>query len=237
MSDIFREVEEELQRQKMKRIWDRYGLWVIGGALAIILGTVGFKGWEAYQASQAADRGDRFLAALELSEEGRTDEAAAALEALTQDGGPGYAILSRFRAASDLSIGGDAQAALDAFDAIAADSNVDGFLQDIARIRAGYIAVDMETADAVRSRIGDLAEADGPLRFSAREILGLSAWAASDYQAAKTQYDALRSDTEMPTAMRQRVELMQALLASRLDDTEAAAGSAQSSGDTSAETQ
>lgn len=216
MSDIFREVEEELQRQKLKQFWNRYGMLIVGAAVLIVVATLAYKGWEAYQVSTAADRGDRFIAALELSDQGDTQGARAAFDELIS-GGSGYAVLARFRAASDLAAGTDAAGGLAGFDAIVADNGVDAFLRDVARIRAGYIAVDLEEFDAVSDRVSDLAVSGSPLRFSAREILGLAAWKSGNLSVASARFESLREDGETPPDLRQRVEVMLALVRSRLE--------------------
>ena len=46
MSDIFNEVDEEVRREKLKRLWDRYQVFIIGGAI-LIVGLVG--GWRLNQ--------------------------------------------------------------------------------------------------------------------------------------------------------------------------------------------
>jgi len=218
MSDIFREVDEELQRKQMKRLWHRYGYLVIGGALLIVAFTAGYKGWQAYQESVAGERGDRFIAAVQLSKDGSIDEAKAEFDQLSKDGGAGYALLAKFRSASDLAASGDSQAALAAFDALSRDPELDAFVQNVARIRAAYLAVDLESYESIISRIGDLAEAGNPLRFSAREVLGLSAWKHENLTESRERFESLRDDSETPADLRQRANFMLALLKSRLSE-------------------
>ena len=45
MSDIFREVDEDIRRDQIKKLWDRFGPYVLGLALLIVLGTAGYRGW------------------------------------------------------------------------------------------------------------------------------------------------------------------------------------------------
>ncbi len=46
MSDIFREVDEDLRREQFKRLWDRFGTYVIGLAVLIVVVTAGYRGWD-----------------------------------------------------------------------------------------------------------------------------------------------------------------------------------------------
>jgi hypothetical protein len=46
MSDIIREVDEELRHERYMRLRDRYGLYLIAAALIVV---VGVGGWRAYE--------------------------------------------------------------------------------------------------------------------------------------------------------------------------------------------
>ncbi|MEM1378619.1 MAG: tetratricopeptide repeat protein, partial [Pseudomonadota bacterium] len=63
MSDdsFIREVQEELRQDKLKEFWSKYGVAIVGGAIAIALGTAAWVGWQSYTTSQANASGDRFL--------------------------------------------------------------------------------------------------------------------------------------------------------------------------------
>ena len=49
MSDIFREVDEDLRREQYKRLWDRFGGYVIGLAVLIVVAVGGYKAWEWWE--------------------------------------------------------------------------------------------------------------------------------------------------------------------------------------------
>ena len=157
MSDIFREVDEDLRREQYKRLWDRFGSYVIGLAVLIVVAVGGFKAWEWWETSRAAATGDRFLAALVLSEEGKHDEAIAALDAVAVDGSGDYPMLAIFRSAGEKAAAGDGDGAVAAYDAIATRSGVPPLVGDLARIRAALILADSESPQNLISRIGDLA--------------------------------------------------------------------------------
>ena len=55
MSDesLFREVDEEVRQDQLKKIWDRYGNIILAVCLAVIALVAGIKGWEYWQTKQA----------------------------------------------------------------------------------------------------------------------------------------------------------------------------------------
>ena len=154
MSDdsFIREVEEELRSDRLKGFWDRFGTYIIAAAVIVVIATAAWTGYEYYTESRANASGDRFLAALNLANEGKSDEALAALQKLEADGYGAYPVLARMRAATVLQDKGDAAGAVAAFDAVAADTSAPQAVRDMANIRAAYILVDTGSATDVAER-------------------------------------------------------------------------------------
>lgn len=210
MSDdsFIREVEEELRSDRLKGIWDRFGPILIGAAILIVVATAGWRGYEYYVDSRASASGDRFLAALNLANDGKSDEALAALEALEGDGFGAYPVLARMRAATVLQEKGDSAGAVAAFDAVAADTSAPVAVRDIANIRAAFILVDSGTASDVAERAEALSSDDNPLRHAAREALGLAAWKEGRLADAKVLFQQIADDPAAPRNAQQRAAIM-----------------------------
>jgi hypothetical protein len=211
MSDIIREVDEELRHERYKKLWDRYGLYVVGAALLVVALVAGWRGYEWYAARQAAESGARFEAAMQLGTDGKRAEAEAAFNELAKGGTSGYRVLARFRAASEAGKT-DAKAGVAAFDAIAADNSVEPAMRDIARLQAGYLLVDTASVDEMKKRMEPLAAPAAPFRYSANELIGLAHYRAGEYEAAAKIFAAILSEPEAPPALRQRAQLMNALV-------------------------
>ena len=102
MSDdsFIREVNEELRQDQARALWDRYGAILIGIAVAIVLATASYVAWDYWNRSRANKSGDDFSQALALANQGKADEALAAMQALEKDGYGAYPLLARMRASS-----------------------------------------------------------------------------------------------------------------------------------------
>ncbi|MFJ5488084.1 tetratricopeptide repeat protein, partial [Hansschlegelia beijingensis] len=148
MADIFTEVQEDLRRERLKQLWDRYGALLIALALLLVIGIGAWRGYEYYQAREAEQAGDRYEAASRLAEDGKSDEARAAFASLGADGPAGYAVLSKLREADEVAKS-DQAGALKLYEEIA-NGTGDEMLRDAARIRGAYIAADIGTLDDVR---------------------------------------------------------------------------------------
>jgi len=215
MSDIFREVDEDLRREQYKRLWDRFGPYVIGLAVLIVAVTAGWRLWEYWQLRSAEATGDRFVAALTLADEGKHEEAIAALREVAADGSGLYPVLADFRAAAEKAATGDTEGAVEGFDAIAASSGTPDTIKPIARLRAALILVDTASLADLEDRIGDLAATGEPWRHSAREILGLAAWRVGDLETARKYYEQIAADQEKPADLQTRAQFMLALIQAR----------------------
>lgn len=216
MSDdsFIREVDEELRQDQAKALWKRFGPYLIGAAVAVVVATAGWRFYEYTVESRASASGDRFLAALELIREGKTDEAQQALQSLEQDSYGSYPVLARMREATLKAEAGDVAGAVVAFDAVAADGSVPTVVRDMARLRAGLLLIDNGSYDDVAERVEVLASDTNSLRFSAREALGLAAWKAGDAANAKTLFEQIAGDTAAPRALAQRARTMLDLIRS-----------------------
>ncbi len=214
-SSFIREVNEELRSDAFKSFWRRYRPVIIGLAVLIVVGTAALRGWDYWQQKTAARSGDQFLAALDLAQQGKTDEALTAFSALEQTGDGSYPVLARLRAATVTADRGDKQAAADQFLSAATDSSIPQALRDIARLRAGYLLVDVADYNAVSSAVEVLAVPENGARHSAREILGLAAWKAGDYARARDWFNEITADTASPSGIRQRAGVMLDMIAGR----------------------
>ena len=67
MSDIFQEVDEEVRREQLKKLWERYGAYMIALCVLVVAATGGWRAYEWYQAKQAAQAGTAFQAAIDLA--------------------------------------------------------------------------------------------------------------------------------------------------------------------------
>ena len=212
MTDIFHEVDEEVRREQLKKLWQRYGNYIIAGCLLVIVGIAAWRGYEWFETKHAAESGAAFEQAVTLAESGKPQEAEAAFAKLANGGTAGYRVLARLREAAELAQS-EPNAAIKAYDEIAADRGAGRVMQDLATLRTGYLLVDQTSYAELRSRLEPLAGSGRPFRHSARELLALSAWTHGDVAAAKQWTEAIIGDPQTPAGARGRAEVLSQLIA------------------------
>mgnify|MGYP001809586547 CR=1 FL=1 len=213
MSDIVREIEEDIRKERMAKLWRRFRVPVIAVAVLVIAGVGAWRGWVGYQQAQSARSGDRFMAAVDLSRQGQHREAADAFAALSRDGSGGYPGLAAIRAAVETARAGNIQAAVEALDRVAADTGLAPATRDVARLRAAMLLVDSAAPADIDRRLEPLAVDSSAFRALARERMGLAAMRAGDRPKAARLFDQFATDPDATQAMRNRVQLLLAILA------------------------
>lgn len=214
MSDesIFREVDEELRREQLREYWNKYGLYVVGAALAIIACVAGYKGYQYWSAQRAAAAGESYMRALTLAEKGQRDEAVKLYRELADNGPKGYRLLSRLRMAASVAAGGKTDEAVQILDALAGEARADDVFDGFARIQAAMLRLDKADYSEMQKRLGSMTAANNSWRHSARELLGISAYKAGRMEEAEKQFNEVLADPAAPENLRRRAEMMLALV-------------------------
>ena len=211
MSELFDEVDEDVRRDQLKKLWEQYSIYIIAGALLIIAAVGGWRGYQYLEAKKAAEAGAAFEKAAELSEQNKHAEAEAAFNELAAKAPAGYRMLARLRAAAEVA-SSDPQAAAKKYDDIAADTSVGAEERDLARVRAAGLLLDSASYPSMLARLETATAPAATFRHSARELLALSAWRANDTAATRQWLDMIANDGETPSGLRSRAEALQALL-------------------------
>lgn len=210
MADIFREIDEEVRREKAAVFWSRYGKLIMALAAIAVLAVAGWQVWLAQERKKSEVEGAKLESALKLSRDGNSGEAETILKQLAADAPAGYRQIARFRLAAEQGKA-DPAAGATAFDALAADASLGQSYRDLARLRAGMLRVDLVPYTELKTALEPLTVTGNSWRFTAREMLGIAALKANQFDEASRWFDALMSDPQTPGALRQRVELYLAL--------------------------
>ena len=209
---FLREVDEAVRHDQYKKLWDRYGVLALGAAALVVVGVAGYKGWSYWQEKRAQDAGAKFTQALLMEDGADAAKAREMLTALAEKGPEGYRVLARFQLAAAEAKAGDIDKAVADYDALAIDPGVDPILQGHATLQAAALRLDKADYAEMERRLQGLVDSNSAWRFSARELLGLSAYRLNNIPEAERQFSALIGDQGTPPNLRERADMMLALI-------------------------
>jgi hypothetical protein len=209
--DFIREVNEAVRQEKYKQLWDQYGLYVLALAVLLVAGVAGYNAWTFWRQNQAQTAGAEFTQAVTLAESA-DPKAKELLDALAKKGPAGYQVLARFQLAAAEAKAGKIDDAVAAYDALASDASVDRILQGVAVLQAASLRLDRADFAEMERRLKPLVDSNSAWRYSARELLGLSAYKQNDMREAERQFSTLLGDQGTPQSSRERADMMLALI-------------------------
>lgn len=94
MSDFFKELEDDIREERVYVLWRKYGNYIIGLAVAIVIGTSCYTLWNYLKYKSQLQSHVSFLGAVDLMKQGKKDEALKAFQTLAEEGG-GYGKLAQ----------------------------------------------------------------------------------------------------------------------------------------------
>jgi hypothetical protein len=206
LSDIFREIDEELRRDNLLKLLSRYWPYLAGIVVAALAIAGGIAGWRQHQLSLRQDQSTRYAAALALAAQGKDAEAVKLLGALARGGG-GYAELAGFEEAAVLAKSGHHKQAIAVYSRIAA-TNPHPLFRDLAVLLSAMQQLRQDAAQTVIDKLKPLIAPGNPWRPSALELTALAELEAGDKSGARGLYKELSVDPAAPPGLRARAAEM-----------------------------
>ena len=211
---LLREVDEELRRERLEKLWQKYGVYLIGAAALLVASVGAFKYNEARNRAAAEAGGAQLETASALAKAGKADDAAKAFEALVASGKPGYAALAELNVAGALVKAGKPADALAAFDKLAAKSGTDPLIASFAQLQAAALRIGEADFTEVKNRLTPLMADGSPWKAAATEMLGTAAIKAGKLDEARTALAPLLADPKLPKTTVERIKILLSVVAS-----------------------
>lgn len=203
MADIFREVDEEVRQERLNELWKKYGPWLIGAAVVIVVATAGVTGWRQYSLSQRLSASDKFNAAVAMAAADRAG-AEKALAALASDAPEPYATLARMREAGLRASAGDKTAAAVFDEVVRTTSDTD--LKELAKLLSAVQGISTDPPDTVAAKLKPLAADGQPWHGLARDYLAALAYKKGDVAGARTIWEQIAKDVSSSAQLKARAE-------------------------------
>ena len=226
MTDVFREIDEEVRAEQVRLAVRRYG-WLVG--LVAVLVLVGVGSWQAiaYRDRQAQARlSAAYLHATRQADDLATngfggtspqltaarDAAIASFAPLEGSGDAGIRTLARLRAAQLLSDRGDTAGAVRLLDAVAGDGAAEPAMRDLATLFSVERQLATGRPDVLHKRLDGIEEPGGAFRALAFEAQAAIDLARGQVADARREIELVLTDGAAPQGARERAAtLLQAI--------------------------
>ncbi len=212
--EIFaREVDEALQQDELRSIWNRYGKLIVGALVAGLLAFGGYLFWQHQKEQTAGEIGETYDKALIALQENKKDEAAKLLDGLKNADSPGYrgnALMTKAIITLDK---GDLKAAAAQFGQVAGDATLPQEMRDAATIRQSAIEFDTAKPETLIARLSPLAVKDHAWHGSAGEMIAHMHLKQNNLAKAKQVFEAISRDESVPETIRTRAVQMTSAIA------------------------
>ena len=209
---FLREVDEELNRDRMMGFFRNHGRKVLLAVVAALVALGGWLWWQNHQADVAGQQGEQLSAAIKDLSEGNQKDVAAKLAPLAANGTEGYRASAKLLSAAMALEKGDAKAAIEGFKAVAADTSLDENWRNVALLRQTAAEYDSIAPDVVIDRLKPLAVAGKPWFGTAGEMIGMAYIKQNKPDLAAKMFADMAKDKTVPESITARARQMAASL-------------------------
>ena len=201
---FIREVDEDLKNESMKKLWDKYGLFITICVVVALSLAVSYESIKAWYIKRAENWSDTYAVALNLQNQGKYDESLAALNVIIDGKFGAFADLAKMQQVNVLSDQGKEEEAIIALGTIANDKDFNKQLRDLAIIKLASHKLDTATSEEIKNILEPIAS-DNAWYGTAQEMLAIVAVRDGNIEEAKNIYQSLLDNTSVSDELKNRV--------------------------------
>jgi hypothetical protein len=226
---FFREVTDDLERDKLKGWWDRYGRTLITGISVGLIALAGYLWWDGRQADARIAQADQYVQAVRDMEVGNMAKAKPVFDELTKNGSKGYQALSGLQMAASALTDGNTAQAVKIYDTMAKNTGLPEPLQQFAQLRSVMVQFDtLKPAESI-ARLTPLAQQGQPWFGTAGELLAIAYLNNNQQDKARVLFEILAkvprdakgkplANDDVPSSVRGRAAQMVQMLGGKIDE-------------------
>lgn len=205
MVDFISEVQQELRKDDYNLWLKKYGPYVLGLTIAIVIAVAFWEWKKSADERLARTTSASYMTAAQKAEDGNLDGALSDFLALAEDAPAGYAGLSLMRASAIELDKGDYMEAVKLLDRASQTFELARH-QQLAQMKAAYILAGQERYADVQARLAPLAQKGEPYEYLARELLGYADKESGNIAGAREKFAYLERIPGVPEPIRRRAE-------------------------------
>lgn len=187
MSDLLKEFEQDIRRERLDQLWQRFGRMMVGLSVVVVVVTVVYVVWHDYATNRAMEQTSGLVTGGERLNAQKYKEATVEFDKVIATGDASHASLAMLRKAQAQKADGDEGAAIKTYEELA---KRDGMYADLAKINLEQ--------DKAPPR-------DSAFYFTRSEQYAWGLLKAGKKEEAVKIMQSLRDDNEAPRSQRNRL--------------------------------
>ena len=205
-----REVDEELRQEQLAKWWQKYRFLVIGGAIAVILATIGIEFYQSWWYKVRLSESDKYETAMILSVQENSEQALADFKNLSENGKTGYRYLAEIEQAGILLKTGQEKQALTILKGLADNEDVPNALRQACLLSyVGHQVDHGNTSELLALLSPILADKESAFFGNASELSALLYRLSGDNNSAKAVLEMALSQENIQPSLRERLVMLQ----------------------------
>lgn len=216
---FIREIDEELKNEKMKKLWDKYGLLIILLVVAAVSAAVSFETFKSWNEKRNQEFSNTYAYALNLQNQGRYAEAMDILSHLQKAKRGVYSDIAEIQMSNILLEQGKPEEAIAILENVVADKDFNPQMKDVATIKLASYKLDYAPTEELENMLNPFIENTNTWTNIAKELLAMLAVREGDFLKAKELYQEISVAENTPEALKTRAQDMLNVLDEAGDNT------------------
>ena len=214
LDNFFKEVSEDVQNDKLKKIWDTYGLHIIIAIIIVLTIAVSFETLKAWRVKRNETWSDAYAYALNLQNQGKYDESLKVLADIAQKNKGIYSDIAEIQKANILFEQGKNAEALALLENIVQNEDINPKMRHITAVKLATYKLDTAPRDEIEKLLTPLMQEESSWKNIAKEMLAMLEIREGNIEKAKTIYTEILNSPDLSDGLKLRVQDMLSALTS-----------------------
>ena len=201
MSDILRQVDEDLRKERLKSLWNRFKIYIISTTLLLIISVSVYQYLEISEYNEKVSTIESYYKA---SNNGSIDQMLGKLEIIKTSNEFSQNLVD-LKMADILIVKGDIERGSEKLEQIFKSKN-QSILGDLALYKYLMLKIDEITLNEVNSLIENFNSRENSFNYLFQELVGIKNLIDGQYSQGKIIFESLLSDTNVSNEIKIRAE-------------------------------
>ena len=205
---LIKEISDEVKSDKMKSLWEQYGLVIIILVALALTAAVSYETFRNWANKRNQEVSNAYAVAISLQSQGKLDESLKLLQNLSERSGI-YSDIAKLQIANIYFEQNKPQEATEMLEQLAHNRSASKQMQEIASLKLAAYKLDSNApAPEIKELLLPLTEEDGGSYNIAHELLAMLAIRDGDLEEAKTEYEKIIASAGSSDALKSRAQDM-----------------------------